>query len=235
MPRLYKKKRVYRKRPYKPKRKVRARKPILRVGGFPTSKLVKLRYVETISFDPGAGLVSVNAFRANSIFDPNSTGVGHQPSNHDRWANLYDRYTVLGSLAKVYLVPTGATAAVTPGTVLLHLSESGTDIATAHASGGIENILEQPRLSSSHRNYGNSNGPYFKPLVKGFSAKKFFGVKVKGVSPYTADMGANPTEGAFFEVAVASSDNTNDPGAIKLRVMIDYIVFLSEPKLSDAS
>jgi len=233
MPR-YRRKRLYRKRPYKKRRVIRRRKRVLPVGGFPSSKIVKLRYVETISFDAGTGSYALNNFRANSIFDPNSTGVGHQPSNFDRWALLYDRYTVLGSRCKVDLVPQSTNTE--PGIIVLHLSEAGDDITLAHGSGGINNILEQPRMSATRRNYYANNGPGIKPLYKSFSAKKFFSVKnIVGLTPYSADIATNPVEGAFYEVAVVSADDVNNPGAIKLRITIDYIAMLTEPKLSDAS
>lgn len=217
-----------RKRPYRRKRS-------LPVGGFANSKLVKLRYVQTISLNATGVIPAINEFRANSVYDPDKTGVGHQPSNHDRLAAIYDRYTVLGAKCTVHWVPTSSTPISPPPVLLLHTSENGGDLALAHASGGINNVLEQPRLSNSHSYIGD---PSSKPvmLTKYFSAKKFFGIsKFVGDSPYSADTTANPTEGAFFEVGVISPDDSVDPGAVSVRVEIDYIVVYTEPKRADAS
>ena len=218
-----------RRAPYKKK----IRRP-LPIGGFGRSQLVRLRYCENLTFNALAGGISYNTFRANGPYDPNSTGVGHQPSNWDRWTANFDRYTVVGSRCTAQPFHTLSTG-VNPGLILLHLSESGTDLIGAHGAGGVENIIEQPRLSRSARNFGSNLGAGPVKLTRNFSAKKFLkGFKV-GLSPYTSDIGSFPTEGAFFEVAVCSPDDSSDPGGIQIRVVIDYIILFSEPKQADAS
>lgn len=215
------------------RRKTRISLPL---GGFPTKMMVRLKYVEHVSLNPGAGLAAVQVFRANSLFDPNFTGVGHQPSNYDKVASIYDRYAVLGAKIKCYPVWTEVLNHV-PGTLILHLSEDGTDLSTAHAAGGISNMLEQPRISRTIRHLGMANN-YVKelPLVRTFSGKKFFGKKADlNADPYSADIGANPIEQAFFECAYVSSDDVSDPGALTFRFEIEYIAMMNEPKLTDAS
>lgn len=39
-------------------------------------KMVKLRYVDTVSINPGAAAVLPHFFSANGIFDPDETGTG---------------------------------------------------------------------------------------------------------------------------------------------------------------
>jgi hypothetical protein len=57
-----------------------------------------MRYTEYLELDPtNAGAIEIHQFRANSIYDPNLTGAGHQPLGHDQWQTFYDRYTVIGS------------------------------------------------------------------------------------------------------------------------------------------
>jgi hypothetical protein len=43
-----------------------------------------------------AGARADQQFRLNSIFDPDYTGVGHQPLAHDQWALFYNHYVVTG-------------------------------------------------------------------------------------------------------------------------------------------
>lgn len=43
-------------------------------------------------------------FRLNSLFDPDFTGGGSQPTTFDQWMTLYDRYRVLATTAEVDIV-----------------------------------------------------------------------------------------------------------------------------------
>ncbi len=208
----------------------------LPVGGFGTRYLAKLRYVQNVTLDAGAGTFSVNAFRANGMFDPDSTGVGHQPSNFDKLASIYDTYTVIGSQIKAYWVPTSSTVLAIPPVLVIHLSEDGTEIATAHGSGGVSNVLEQPRISRTIKYVGQATTSDTPPLVKNFSAKKFFGISnFVGKHPYSADITADPTEGAFFEVACISPDDAVNPSEAVIRIEIEYVAVWTEPKIADAS
>lgn len=222
----------YKKKTYKRRRKTVKRRSV--IGGFPTKWIAKLKYSQHFTLNPGAGLGAVQVFRANSCFDPDVTGIGHQPSNFDRFMLNYDRFTVLGSKCLFHEVQ-NVNASIEPGTMVLHLSQDGTDIATAHASGGINNILEQPRLAYNARQVGiiNDGGPWI--IRKNFSAKKFFSTKALNTNTYSGTAGANPQEQAFYECAFVSNDDANDPGSHHFRVDITYIVMFSEPKLADAS
>lgn len=215
-------------------RRAKTRIP-LPLGGFPNSLMVRLKYVQTFSLNPAAGAIAVQNFRANSLYDPDSTGVGHQPSNYDRLTAIYDRYTVVGAKIKVYPVFL-TTGSINCGTLVVHCSENGTDLTVAHAAGGIANCLEQPKIARSAKHIGVINSGMPHVWTKTFSAKKFFGVKnFIGKEPYSADNAANPVEQAFFEVAIMSQDDSVDPDTIKLRAEIEYIAVMTEPNLTDNS
>jgi len=64
----------------------------------PLSKIVKMRYVETISITlTSAGTNYGWYFKPNSIYDPNGSGGGHQPTNRDLWMTYFNDYLVIGS------------------------------------------------------------------------------------------------------------------------------------------
>lgn len=76
---------------------VKVRRPIRRraaLGNFPNQKTVALRYVETVTLDPSSSANAVQVFRVNNIYDPNQSGIGHQPMYRDNYAAIYDRYRV---------------------------------------------------------------------------------------------------------------------------------------------
>lgn len=77
----------------------RARGPVnLTVLGdpFPIRMRTRLRYAQTNSLTAGStGLFGTErVFRLNSLYDPDLTGVGHQPYGYDTLATLYVRCKV---------------------------------------------------------------------------------------------------------------------------------------------
>lgn len=217
------------------RRRVRLSLPL---GGFPDKMRVRLKYVDQVSLDATASVPAIHVWRANSLYDPDYTATltGHQPSNFDKLATIYDRYTVTGAKIRVYPVYPAGSNLTPPPQMVVHLSEDGTDLLTAFGSGGLNNVLEQPKIARNVKSLAttNSGGPW--SWTRNFSAYKFFGVKdVVGESPYSADIAANPTEGAFFEVGAFSVDASNNPTATLFRVEIEYIATMTEPKLTDAS
>lgn len=55
-----------------------------------------LKYTETLQFSSSTGGIvgSTNTFRLNGLYDPNTTGVGHQPYGFDQITPFYSAYTV---------------------------------------------------------------------------------------------------------------------------------------------
>jgi hypothetical protein len=61
---------------------------------FPYKLVTKLRYHENTNLTPAALTYQYN-YNANSLFDPNRTGVGHQPMYYDQLCpGVYTRYRV---------------------------------------------------------------------------------------------------------------------------------------------
>lgn len=92
------------KRVYKSKggRFSRASKAVIRTpSGLADATFVKLKYKTVIGLVSTSGALSTYVFRGNSIFDPDSSGIGHQPYFTDQWDTMYDDYIVLGSSIKV--------------------------------------------------------------------------------------------------------------------------------------
>lgn len=70
---------------------------------FPRTKLVRHKYVDivTIPAASSSGFSQLYTFRANSTYDPDYTGTGHQPLYRDEMAAQYASYTVIYSAIKV--------------------------------------------------------------------------------------------------------------------------------------
>jgi len=90
-------------------------------SGFPQEKIVDLTYYDSFSNITGSSsALAYWIFRANSIFDPDYTGTGHQPLGRDQWAAIYANYQVLGSSIKcTYSDTTAGGEVMTCGIALL--------------------------------------------------------------------------------------------------------------------
>jgi hypothetical protein len=75
---------------------------------FPNSKLVRHKYVDTITLTPPlvAGRPQVYIFATNSMWDPDRTSTGHQAMFNDEMQAQYQYYTILRSKIKVSFPPT---------------------------------------------------------------------------------------------------------------------------------
>lgn len=75
-------------------RKLRVPRMRTALGNFPATKTVALRYVDTVALNPTSTGVATNVFRVNNIFDPDYTGIGHQPMYYDNYSAVYSQYRV---------------------------------------------------------------------------------------------------------------------------------------------
>lgn len=179
-----------------------------------------MRYVDNLAtIDPVVGTVGTYSYRANDIFDPNLTGVGHQPYGHDTLALVYGRYKVLSSKITVRYYA-GGTGGVYSG--LGSIQTSTETIATTNPT----LMLEQPEttygpIASLQSNKGVTT------LSKTYNAARFFGKKRN--HELTANMGAGPTEKAYFHIGVQGTTSTSDVPRYDLAVTITYKVLLTEP------
>lgn len=61
----------------------------------PRVTFMKHRYESTFTMTPSATVIVYHASNANSMYDPNQSGAGHQPYGRDTMAQLYGVYEVL--------------------------------------------------------------------------------------------------------------------------------------------
>lgn len=216
------------------KKKYRQTKLSLPIGGFGKTKMVKLRYCEENKIDAPSTGVGVQVYRATSLFDPNFTGTGLQPSNFDRWMANYDHYTVIS--AKITITPIFATFAnpTPPGYLGVLVSDSGTRAASLTPM----NLLEQ-KLVSSHKfaSQVTAGFPKVAQVSRAVSITKFFNIGKKAIlasSEHRGSATSSPTDNAFFEVFVASMVG-NNPTNLNFLTEIEYVAILTEPKPTDAS
>lgn len=210
-------------RPYRRKRRQRNTRNYAHLSvrsAFPRSVMVKLRYSQTISLNPGIGTASNYVFKANDTYDPDTTGVGGQPKGRDQWVTFYNHQTVYGSKITAHFSNQNNEPIV--GGITLK-DDAVTD-------SNIDSLKED---SESVWKYiaGKSGGPTEKNVSKTFSCRKFFNVKnPKDSTDLSAPVTTSPSELAQYHIWVAAQDETTDVGTVYINVIIEYIVLFSEPK-----
>lgn len=165
---------------------------------------VKLIYHTSGQLNPGiGGTTANNIFRLSSIFDPDFTGIGHQPLGRDQLAVLYERY-------QVWKVDFHIVYVNTDGSNVQRCGYTVSDDSTTAASGEI--YIEQ----------GNSEWDILG--IAGGQSKKVFSGSVKlnechGISykqymandDYGAKFGSNPTEECFLKCWVDGVGTDTSP------------------------
>lgn len=180
-----------------------------------------MRYNDGITIDPGVGFIGAHVFRANSIFDPDFTGVGHQPMGHDTWATLYEHYTVVGAkiTCTFYSTTTGAGTGNANAGVAIR-DESAVEVNPQVA-------IENGRMA--YRPIGTQDGSRaITKITKKWSRKKWF--KGPRVMPQGAFFGNNPTEVAYFHINIMPAISSQNIAPIYVSVVVDYICLMTQPQ-----
>lgn len=221
MPLRYKRRRKGRKRG-KRKRKPRRKRNIIAnitSGPFPNNLVRKLRYATCIGLNPGAFAIASHSFRCNSIYDPDSTGVGHQPLGRDEISQFYGHYSVLSSKITAYFEWDNS---VPNSTTLCMIAYDGDSTFTPTS---IDWCMEYP-----HTKYSFMTDLAVKPvtLKYGWSLSK----KPKALrSDCKGAVGANPTEQDFWHLIVGNCGGA-DIANVRVNVRIEYIVKFLDPKMN---
>ena len=203
------------------RRKSRFWKPIINhKGPWAQTAVARLKYNQSVSINPGAaGTAAANVFRANSIFDPDYTGVGHQPLGTDEWFTMYQHATIIGSKITARFVATSTTETNICGIALT--STTGISTAAGH-------LME--KRDSYYKVLGTINGKNTVTVVNKYSPKKYFGYRnPMSLGNLRHTDSTNPSEDVLFQVYVAPADLSSDNSAIVANITIEYIVVFAEP------
>lgn len=218
------------------------------LGGFPDNKVVKLRYVQSVTLDGAAGAIDTHRFRLNDIYDPDATGTGRRPRFASAWDSVYENFTVLGSKISVQWTPFGASQPANTTLFGIYIPADRNDTAMPPLSTGDPlNILEYRGMKPAKIANGSlptaHNG--WRPAVtKKVGMKRFFKTSDLVTSSSNAGTSTNDFTGQTGGLGIGASpvaqcnaivyslpvDGTTDPGNVHLQVTIDFIVLYSTIK-----
>lgn len=174
-----------------------------------------LKYIEVVSLNPGvAGVPATYVFSANGAYDPNWTGVGHQPRGFDQLAALYDHYYVMNSTIKVTYTSrySSSTESFVCGVQLQDDSGSEADM--------IRSMEGRNTKYCAIQSSGDS-----KIVSLKFNAQSFFSINDRLTY---GDKTSNPSDQAFYIVFV-QPPFAADQNAVECIVEIQYDIKFTEP------
>lgn len=184
--------------------------------GFPDRLLTKLRYADSISLTAST---ATQSFRLSSIFDPDYTGVGHQPMFHDQLQLIYGRYRVRGAKITCRVVmrspPSLVTAEYGP-TLFALIGTDSPSLAYATASEIMEQNNGQFKILGD-----KSGGTNEVVLTNTFSPARDLGLGKDDVDT-SAAFGANPAQNYYAHLR--KIDQGGNASNTTLYVEIEFFV-----------
>jgi len=202
-------------------------------GPMPSEFVTQMSYAAQVRTPTGAPL---HVFRMNSLFDPDRTGVGHQPYGRDQLANIYNRYRVNGFKYEVW----GAHAtAGTAYAVNIHAVPVD-EVATAATFVSAIQCMEHPQSKTAIASCSSSSaavggvGAYLSGYIDLAAFTGRSKAQYRADDRYQSEMGDNPAENMDFFVA-ASNIGTGlfEEGAFTVK--LTYYVELFDSKVLPTS
>lgn len=203
------------------------RKSQLRMGfGFPEKLNFTHRYVERKTLT-GTGLQVVN-ISCNGMWQPNASGLTHQPLYFDQISPLYNQYTVIGSKVSVQfmftLPPTDAagstaTPIIVPTECIVYLNDNTTVTPT--------NIFFLQEQGDAKKTFLGPGSDMVKTIKMGWSAKKVGGTGLISNPNWFGTASANPIEQYYYTIGVSAVDLTTSV-SVQAIIQVDYIAVWTE-------
>lgn len=204
------------RRAYKKKTAVIPR-TIVKLGkGFPQQMIVTHKYCQNDSLTCVAGAVDYQTYSCNSMYDPDVSGIGHQPLWFDQCAALYNHYTVIGSKITIRVAGLTTVAGGNHTPTLFVLQKHPSAVPTYSDP----NVVQEQTHSKARIN-GPASGDVM-TFVSKWSAKKTFGKSVLGNNNLQGSSGGAPAEQTYWTISCKPIDGASNVG-FQVNVTIEYI------------
>jgi len=190
----------------------------------------KLFYNAEIVIDAGIASFITHKFRANSLYDPDYTGTGHQPYGFDQYHLLYKENRVLNAKLSITKTNTAITDNI-PGFIGIIVSPDVTTPTFSDASHFIEMAKSQGWPVKSTGSFHETLDDAFRTLLSAnWNAKQRFGPGADEESQRGSATSGPPSEQYFIIVAYCIQ-GANNPAPMSLSVDIEFDALFMKPLL----
>lgn len=187
-------------------------------SAFPNRQRAKLTYVQRGSFSGATGNGDYHLFRANSVYDPDYTTTGSQPTGFDEYAAIYYHYRVLRS--KITLHCDNTTTAIP---VIMWSQLASTAVSDVSPE------LPLQRGRAAYKTLGPAGANSTGVVTNVYDGFKFFGPTFID-RDHQASVGTNPSEDVYFQIAMGPLPTGSVTTSADWMVVIEYEVEFTEPK-----
>lgn len=175
----------------------------------PSRFITKMKYSEAFNLTAISPNVIMNL---NSIYDPNRSGIGHQPMGFDQMATLYNRYRVIGCS----FVINGYCASDPVRIAAIPTNDLGITFS------GVSHMIESPRcrfvVQNPQAGARYLKGKVYMPALAGRTAEQYM-----SDDRYQADVTTSPAELLLLNISAATLVDSY-PNATSLTVTLEYTV-----------
>lgn len=195
-------------------------KSMVHVGlGFPSKMTARLKYKETLLLSSASGSPTTYMVGMNCLYDPNLSGVGHQPMYFDQYMALYNHYHVIGARFTAKFFPYES------NTVPLRIVTWFNDDASINTTNDIDAFAEQS--SSKSTIIGSGGNSRAAVMTMPWSAKKTFGGSILSNDLLKGSSSANPGEKTVGCISIQTADKISSSTCIVV-IDVEYVAVFSE-------
>lgn len=170
-----------------------------------------MKYSE--AFNIGGNGPQAQRFLLNSVYDPNSTGIGHQPYGHDTLATIYNRYRVISCS---YVISAVDSAGRYVQVAALPANENVLTLSTSE-------MRENPRcryiVQAPNAHLKMLTGKVYLPSLVGRSKAQYM-----ADDRYQSTVGSSPAEAAVLNIFIQDMADGNNVLNTNLNVTLEYTV-----------
>lgn len=186
----------------------------------PLSKDGTLPYYDQNNFTTGSVTAGGYVFTANGLFDPNITGVGHQPMGFDQMMLFYEHYTVTKAKITVNFYNLDTDDSVVVGLLVAPDATLETNFSKLNENG----MLKKHWLTPSGGHDPKCSITLFANISK-INGKK----DVRSEDDFRGDAVSNPAEQTYFHLFAYNQATVNTVN-VAFEVMIEYSAKFTEPR-----
>ena len=182
--------------------------------GFPDSEITTIRYSDQITLSPGA-TYGQYTYRGNSCFDPDETGIGHQPMYFDQYAAVYSKYKVISS--RLTVSASNYNAAASTAIVVVPSSEIVTITSYSIA-------MEQPYAKRTELLPISTRAGVRTTITSGMSTARILGLTRAQLAgeDYSASTGSTPSSVWYWNIAAFNTSAVSMQAAVDLEYKVIF-------------